>query len=435
MAIDIQQGDVKLFQTPDDGEISVESGIVAMSGGLDTMAYLCLFGGNYQDAGAADKTRSWWGNSIEELPGRMVRSETQYLIETLPAIPASLLPLRDAAVRDLNVFITEKIASEVTVAVSIPGLNRAHFDIAINAFGQLHKFEFTENWEQRSERKPKVSNQAWRDGTTGAIVGIYDESSYPIDDFGYPCFNGSLRAAYAAELTGAGATNPPWRRQCADGETPHPPTSLADLKGWPISDFAAGDCDSQADGDFANITRGYITFGVAGSVVGGKFRINNTGLTQSGMFPLPSPVIPQGLVEVTVERVTAANFLNNAGFSITVGGIDYGIFHLCSGGGVYTMTITRNNVNVWTFPSIALATSTGRITWDGATVRIYEGGLERYSEANAGGSSGVMFPFLSNHSLGVIGGNSTVDFSNTMFRNAATGGSLIHNSVVGMACP
>lgn len=435
MTVDDQQGGVKLFQTLDDGEINVVDGIVEMEGGFGTMAYLCLFGGNVDDPGGDDKSKSWWGNSIEKQPERLIRSETQHLLEMLPAIPANLIQLRDAALRDLSVFLSENIASEVTVEVTMTGLNRIHFSGVINAFGELHEFEFTENWEPRESLKPKVTNQVWRDGTTNAIVGVYDEDNYPVDDYGYPCYGGTLNAAYAAELSGIGATNPPWRRQCNDSETPHPPTSLADLKGWPIADFDNGPCGSQAVGDFAYNTRGYLTFGVPGIVNAGKYRINNTGLTQSGMFPLPSPAIPQGLVEVTVERITVANFLCNAGFSITVGGIDYGIFHLCSGGGVYTMTITRNNVNVWTSPSIALATFTGRITWDGATVRIYEGGIEWYNDLNAGGSSGIMFPFLSNHSLGVIGGNSTVDFSSTVFRNAAVGGSLIHNSVIGKACP
>lgn len=147
MTVDDQQGDVKLFQTPDDGEINVVDGIVEMSGGLETMAYLCLFGGNIDDAGGDDKSKSWWGNTIEKQPERLVRSETQHLLETLPALPQNLIPMRDAAVRDLNVFLTEKIASEVTVDVTIPGLNRIRFNIDINAFGELDQFEFTENWE------------------------------------------------------------------------------------------------------------------------------------------------------------------------------------------------------------------------------------------------------------------------------------------------
>ena len=46
-----QQGDVLLFQTVDDGEINIENGVVEMSGGLETAAYLSLYGGNEDDDG------------------------------------------------------------------------------------------------------------------------------------------------------------------------------------------------------------------------------------------------------------------------------------------------------------------------------------------------------------------------------------------------
>ena len=46
-----QHGDVLLYHTPDGGEIEMVNGLVTMSGGLETMAYLCLFGGNEEDDG------------------------------------------------------------------------------------------------------------------------------------------------------------------------------------------------------------------------------------------------------------------------------------------------------------------------------------------------------------------------------------------------
>jgi len=57
-----QQGDVKLFQTTDDGDIYVVNGIVEMSGGLETSAYLSLFGGNEDDDGSDGSPFSWWAN-------------------------------------------------------------------------------------------------------------------------------------------------------------------------------------------------------------------------------------------------------------------------------------------------------------------------------------------------------------------------------------
>jgi hypothetical protein len=46
-----QEGDVHLFQTVNDGDICVVGGLVEMSSGLDTAAYISLFGGNEQDDG------------------------------------------------------------------------------------------------------------------------------------------------------------------------------------------------------------------------------------------------------------------------------------------------------------------------------------------------------------------------------------------------
>lgn len=141
-----QQGDVKLFQTDNDGEINVVDGVTEMSGGLETAAYLCLFGGNEDDDGRADNQLQWWGNWDETDVDKMYRSETQFLLQGLPAIPANILTLEAAAVRDLAMFTNKKIANEVSVVVTMPGLNRVNYQVTINAFGELSEFNFTENW-------------------------------------------------------------------------------------------------------------------------------------------------------------------------------------------------------------------------------------------------------------------------------------------------
>lgn len=142
-----QQGDVLLCQTNDDGEINVEGGIVEMSGGLETAAYLSLFGGNEDDDGRADNPASWWANLDEVDPVRQYRSETQNLLQSLPATTANLLRIEDAAARDLAWFVQSNVASSVSVAVSIPGVNRIKLTIDIEAQGEESSFEFLENWK------------------------------------------------------------------------------------------------------------------------------------------------------------------------------------------------------------------------------------------------------------------------------------------------
>ena len=143
----MQQGDVLLQQTNDNGEISVVNGVVTMTGSFETMAYLCLFGGNEDDAGGSDKTESWWGNLDEIDPDLRYVSETQNLLKSIPAISSNLLKIQAAAERDLAVFTSKNIASSVTVVVSVPALNRVSIAINIEAVGEKSSFKFTENWE------------------------------------------------------------------------------------------------------------------------------------------------------------------------------------------------------------------------------------------------------------------------------------------------
>ena len=143
----LQQGDVKLFQTIDDGNITIEGGITEMSGGLEPAAYLALFGGNEQDDGRENNPNNWWGNINEDNPARQYRSETQYLLRTLPVITSNLLTLEDAAIRDLQFFLDGNIASVVSVVATIPGLNKIKLTITIEANGEESTFEFTENWK------------------------------------------------------------------------------------------------------------------------------------------------------------------------------------------------------------------------------------------------------------------------------------------------
>lgn len=145
-----QQGDVSLFQTNDDGNITVDGGIVTMGGGLETSAYLSLFGGNEDDDGSQDNSFAWWANLDEVDPAREYRSETQNLLQALPATSGNLLRIEDAANRDLAWFITEKVASSVNVAAGIPGINKIKLTIDIEAQGEESRFEFVENWKARA---------------------------------------------------------------------------------------------------------------------------------------------------------------------------------------------------------------------------------------------------------------------------------------------
>lgn len=142
--------DVLLYQTNDNGEIEIESGLVTLTPGLDTAAYLSLFGGNWKDDGSQNNRETWWGNLDEAEPAKRYRSETQYLLGTLPATSGNLRRIEDAATRDLKWLLDEAVASSLTVSASLIGLNRVKIDIIIRAEGDEAQFSFTENWRASS---------------------------------------------------------------------------------------------------------------------------------------------------------------------------------------------------------------------------------------------------------------------------------------------
>lgn len=129
--------DVLLRQTNDGGNITIQGGLVLLSEGLETAAYLSLFGGNEDDPAEADTVLQWWGNLLDAEPERAYRSETQYLVRSLPAIPANLRRIEQAAARDLKWFVDTGVALSVTVEARIPALNKIGIALVIiTATGQ-----------------------------------------------------------------------------------------------------------------------------------------------------------------------------------------------------------------------------------------------------------------------------------------------------------
>lgn len=143
----MQQGDVVLYQTSDGGEINVADGFVEMSGGLETAAYLSLFGGNEDDDGRKNNAFSWWGNLGETDPARKYRSETQNLLQSLPATTGNLRRVEDAARSDLAWLIQHGIAASIDVLVTVPDVNKIKLIITIEADGEASRIAFLENWK------------------------------------------------------------------------------------------------------------------------------------------------------------------------------------------------------------------------------------------------------------------------------------------------
>lgn len=140
-------GDVLLFQTNDDGDITVTGGITQLTGGFDTALYLSLFGGNFEDDGAQDSPFTWWGNLLENEPEGKYVSRTQNLLRGLPASSGNLRRIEEAARADLQWFLDTGIATNLEVEARIPDYGRVQISGVITASGEDIPFTFFENWK------------------------------------------------------------------------------------------------------------------------------------------------------------------------------------------------------------------------------------------------------------------------------------------------
>ena len=141
-----QQGDVLLFQSADGGEIAISNGVIGMDGGLSTTIYLSLFGGNLLDDGRPQNPYIWWGNLMENELAFQYRSETQYLIETVPPTSVNLRRIEEAVRRDLSWMFGEDIVSQIDIGASIPDIEVIKLVIHTVAEGVERDFEFSANW-------------------------------------------------------------------------------------------------------------------------------------------------------------------------------------------------------------------------------------------------------------------------------------------------
>lgn len=141
------QGDVFSFQTDDGGDVIIENGTTQLTAGLETTVYLSMFGGNEQDPGGQDKKFTWWGNLSETDVSRQYRSETQYLLKSLPVTSGNLKRIENAALRDLSWMLSGGVASDLSVYASIPARNRVTITAVIEARGERSEFTFAANWE------------------------------------------------------------------------------------------------------------------------------------------------------------------------------------------------------------------------------------------------------------------------------------------------
>jgi phage gp46-like protein len=139
--------DVLLFQTNDDGDVTIEGGVTELTGGFDTSFYLSIFGGNFEDDGSQNDRKTWWGNLIEREREYKLVSRTQNLLRGIPASSGNLRRVEEAVLRDLQWYLDTGIATAVVASASIPDYGKVRIAGSVTVQGEKIPFEFTENWK------------------------------------------------------------------------------------------------------------------------------------------------------------------------------------------------------------------------------------------------------------------------------------------------
>ncbi len=142
-------GDVLLMDTADGGEINIVNGLVMSDKRFSTATFLSLFGGNPEDEGKVDNSKTWWGNrfqdtsEVEKLSGKF-----QSVIKTLPMTSKNLRVAEGAARDDLQWFIDEGIADDIVCSLRAVDVKRIEITVVIKKSGELiEKGNWTANWE------------------------------------------------------------------------------------------------------------------------------------------------------------------------------------------------------------------------------------------------------------------------------------------------
>lgn len=149
-------GDIHLYHTLDGGEIEVAGGEVRTTGGLESLVYLSLFGGNANDSAAENDPLQWWGNFIELDAARKYRSRTQNVLRSLPVSTGNLRKLQQAISLDLQDLQTRGIITGADVSLYLEDRNRVCITLVIHGDSESLELIYQLNWEADIEARQNV---------------------------------------------------------------------------------------------------------------------------------------------------------------------------------------------------------------------------------------------------------------------------------------
>lgn len=137
----LQEGDIKLVYTDDDGfDVELENGILTMDGSFSTAVYLSLFG----------CSNSNWMNNIFSNYEKLDCKFYKFMMSE-PLTIQSLRTSENYILQDLDWLKKTNACDKITVSSELQARNRVNFSISIFANSELlYKNDYAVNWNNQA---------------------------------------------------------------------------------------------------------------------------------------------------------------------------------------------------------------------------------------------------------------------------------------------
>lgn len=143
--------DLQLVETGNGGDILLNGNDLAQVMGFENMPYLAMFGGNLaastpQTRPAGEQAFDWWGNALlmPSLPSQQFNSQTERTLNNVALTSGNLITIQNAVNADIEFM---KDFADITITVSIIGVNKIRIDLTIQEPGALSAKIYQYIWD------------------------------------------------------------------------------------------------------------------------------------------------------------------------------------------------------------------------------------------------------------------------------------------------
>lgn len=164
--------DLGLYETHNGGDLSIQNRDVWTTSTLWNQIYIALFGGNpgyltSNNSEDSEERFDWWGNALLSDNDEYNNSQTENALKTTALNSAGRVTIEQSVKNDL--LFLSKLA-DVTVSVSITGIDKILIEIGIKEPGEIEDKKFRILWDNtqltpisgnESDSNSSSTMQAW----------------------------------------------------------------------------------------------------------------------------------------------------------------------------------------------------------------------------------------------------------------------------------